>query len=121
VVAPWCESCNEREAARHYRINLHGEDPQDFYLCVECARRRERTDLWPQEGLLISDLLGRLMAGSEDASLFCPTCRQDVEDLVRYGRAGCTDCYAAFRAEVEEKLYGSVGRARHRGKVPRQI
>lgn len=121
MVIPWCDSCREREAARHFRLARYGEEPEEAFLCIECARTKEQAQGWASDGVLLSDIIARLLSSSGDASLYCPQCGQDVEDLVRYGRAGCPACYSAFQSHVEDVLYRSVGRVRHRGKAPRRM
>jgi protein arginine kinase activator len=113
-----CETCGDREAARHYRLERADGDTADFYLCLECARRKEARDLQLGENFALSDLLSHLIMADPDASFYCPGCGYDIENLVRTGRTGCPDCYAHFRAEVDRMLMGSIGHLKHLGKSP---
>lgn len=118
MVAGWCESCRERVAVWQYRMSSPDQTEQLLSLCQTCAEQKERQELWPDRDLSLCGLLARIAAGLSDTSLICPTCGLDADDLVRTGRAGCSDCYSAFIGEVEERLSRSAGRTRHRGKSP---
>jgi len=121
VVTSWCESCRERVAAWQYSIRAPGEPEHLVSLCHRCAEQKERLELWPNREVTLCGLLDRVLTGLADTSLTCPTCGLDADDLIRHGRAGCSDCYSAFIGEVEERLSRSVGRTRHRGKNPRVV
>lgn len=112
-----CETCGEREASRHLRVERSGEEAADHYLCTECLRRREAREL--QFGdLSLNDLLGHLILADPEATFYCAGCGFDLEDLVRTGRTGCPECYSHFRGQIESMLRGSIGRLRHQGKHP---
>ncbi len=113
-----CDACEEREAARHFRVEQADGEVLDAYLCLECARRRETRDLQIGEYFSISDLLSHLIMADPDASFYCGGCGFDIEDLVRTGRTGCPDCYTHFAGEIDRMLLGSIGRLKHQGKVP---
>lgn len=121
MVTFWCESCREKVAAWLYRISTPGQPDLLISLCQWCAEQKERQGLWPNREFSMCGLLSRVLKGLADTSLVCPTCGLDADDLIKYGRAGCSDCYSAFIDEVEERLSRSVGRTRHRGKSPRLV
>lgn len=111
-----CEACGARESTRHYHAAGADGEVSDSFLCTECARRHERNDLG-LHGICLSDIVGGLLLGPDEAAFICPACGHDIEDLARKGRLGCPQCYVHFRADVEELLNRSVRRTRHRGKV----
>jgi len=118
VVEVWCEACGVRQAYWRLSFRRHGTEAVELNLCPECARRKELSEFAPNLGFSLTSVLESLGGETKADPFVCPKCRQDIEDLVRQGRAGCQNCYTAFRGEVEELLLRAIGRARHVGKVP---
>lgn len=118
MVAVWCEACGVRQACWSFSRRRRGTEAVELHLCPECARRKELSELAPNLGFSLTSVLEGLDGETKADPFVCPKCRQDIEDLVRRGRAGCQNCYTAFRGEIEELLLRAIGRTRHVGKVP---
>jgi protein arginine kinase activator len=98
-------------------------------LCESCAKEKGVTD---PTGFSLADMLlsgiptsalpsnptfsskNRISSGKK-----CPTCGFGADDLNRVRRFGCSDCFQAFRPEIDLILRGMHQGITHVGKVPK--
>ena len=51
----------------------------------------------------------------------CPLCGANFAHIAQSGKIGCGECYSAFKAELEPTVIKIHGRAKHIGKVPKNL
>ncbi len=49
----------------------------------------------------------------------CPNCHTHLSEVVKKGRAGCSECYAVFRPQFEAMLSRIHSNTMHTGKIPK--
>ena len=51
----------------------------------------------------------------------CPLCKANFAQIVQSGKIGCGECYVTFKAELEPTVIKMHGRAKHVGKIPKNL
>lgn len=120
-----CDYCES--AATVFLTQLIDESIKKVCLCDDCAEKKGVTDPtgFSLADLLIHGLPHPITANSSVSSparpldrKHCPNCGFTVDDLNRVRRFGCSECYHAFRDEVELIVRGMHHGLEHQGKVP---
>lgn len=118
-----CDVCGKKKATVHL-TEIVDEQMTEMHLCEDCAREKS-VQMEQQFGL--ADLLaglsdfGKQVKDQEKAHLQCPNCGITYDDFKKYGRLGCSECYVAFRENLNvllKKIHGSI---HHLGKSPTRI
>jgi protein arginine kinase activator len=114
-----CDICGENDALIHVQQIMNGET-RELHLCAECAGSRglvEAGEGGEHIGLtnILGSIVGSLFAESEgkpgSRSSVCSSCGMSREELEESGKAGCSDCYAAFPAIIRHVLGKEGGAA----------
>ncbi|MBU6326029.1 MAG: UvrB/UvrC motif-containing protein [Verrucomicrobia bacterium] len=120
-----CNFCNQK--ATVFLTQLADGQMKKVCLCENCAKEKGVTD---PTGFSLADML---ISGVSTSALVpsttyspgrsggkkCPNCGFSLDDLNRIRRFGCSECFQAFRSEVELILRGMHQGGSHVGKVPR--
>ncbi|MBQ8208879.1 MAG: UvrB/UvrC motif-containing protein [Clostridia bacterium] len=127
-----CEKCKKNNAAFFFEENINGKK-RSFALCSSCAEEMKKNgELQSGESLFDSlgfpsslhdSLFGSLFASPAKAMQIgtkktCPGCGSTLEDFRRLGKAGCSECYRTFSAELEPTIRSIHGNAKHTGRAP---
>ena len=127
-----CEQCKKRTATVFYNENINGKT-NSFSLCGECAAKirdkgeiREITSMVHSfadpfcsvHDSLFHDFFGFPMGGRKTEDKKCPTCGTTFQTISQNGKAGCADCYTAFRQEFDSLITSLHGSTLHRGEAP---
>ncbi len=109
-----CEECGEREATVQVTTVINGETTTRN-LCRECVKKY-------QQGGDISSLLAAILSSMYKAKASggktCPQCGMTLEEFNSGGMFGCSECYRAFREELDPMLNRIQGRVQHAGRRP---
>jgi protein arginine kinase activator len=120
-----CDFCDQK--ATVFLTQLIEGQMKKVCLCESCAKTKGVTD---PTGFSLADML---LSGMPTSALVanapfvptrsgggkkCPNCGFSVDDLNRVRRFGCSECFQAFRPEVELILRGMHQGVTHVGKVP---
>ena len=65
--------------------------------------------------------LEHLTPGYESEHKSCRLCGAVFAELIKSNKIGCGECYTAFKAELEPTVIKMHGRAKHTGKVPKNL
>lgn len=118
-----CQHCKKNEATTHVKTMINGEYAE-YRLCPECAHELGYDTMFPDfsadfGGLLSSFFSNALPARSGAAR--CKTCGSTLNDIKRYGKVGCADCYDTFFSELMPTIRSVHGNTEHKGKHPAEI
>lgn len=127
-----CEKCKKNNATFFFEENINGKK-RSLALCGDCAEEMKKNGEL-QSGDSLFDTLGFTpsLHDSLFGSLFtspsgvkhigavksCPACGSTLEDFRRLGKAGCSECYRTFSAELDGTIRSIHGNARHTGRAP---
>jgi len=116
-----CEKCLKRQATVHMQKNIYGQITE-IHLCQDCAGQSDSPLSFEQflHGLL--DVFGAIpenvSSHKTEVKHRCSVCSLPYEDFKRTGKLGCSECYQAFRREMDPILKNIQGSNRHEGKYP---
>ena len=123
-----CEKCNKNIANVYLKNNINGNITESR-LCSSCAAGiygQNYMDLFG--GGFESDIFNLFNLNKTPASLpfvaekqTCPMCGWSFQDIIKSGKAGCGECYAAFKNELEPSVIRIHGTAKHTGKIPKNM
>jgi protein arginine kinase activator len=129
-----CDQC-EQEATVHELRVVNGKKVER-HLCQKCARK-QGIDI-PQASISVPELIEKYMQHAVQAAkeaksetpaakpapvktASCPSCATTYVEFRQTGLLGCSDCYAAFEAQLGPLLERAhEGGAHHVGKMPRR-
>jgi len=115
-----CDACGKKEATVHL-TEIVNEKMTKLHLCEACAKDKGAE---MEEHFGLSDLLAGLAdLGSHVepeaiAMIKCQACGFTYQDFKKVGRFGCSECYEAFKKQLDPLLKRIHGANRHIGKVP---
>lgn len=115
-----CDLCGAKKATVHL-TEIVDEQMTELHLCEDCAREKS-VQMEQQFGL--ADLLagladfGQQVKNVEKVKAQCPNCGMTYEDFRKFGRLGCSECYNAFREQLNVLLKKIHGSNQHLGKAP---
>ncbi|RCX09982.1 protein arginine kinase activator [Anaerobacterium chartisolvens] len=120
-----CQRCQKRNASVHFTQIINNKKTE-MYLCEQCARENEKSDINMGAPLGLNDLLTGLlginpnvhMGEAAPEQIHCEKCGMTYEEFQRTGKFGCSDCYEVFEQKLGplfKRLHGSTG---HVGKIP---
>ena len=115
-----CDACGKKEATVHL-TEIVNEKITKLHLCESCAKDKGAE---MEEHFGLSDLLAGLadLGAHAEPELMtvikCPACGFTYQDFKKAGRFGCSECYEAFRKQLDPLLKRIHGSNRHIGKVP---
>lgn len=120
-----CQICEQNTASIHVQ-QIIGNEVVELHLCEKCAQQRGITS----EGDKIELSLSQLLTGLVDTPASgksgkpadrCPTCGLTLADFRKDGKLGCSECYTAFKREIEIFLQNTSGTIHHKGKYPARL
>ena len=118
-----CEKCGKNAATVYEKYNINGTISENR-LCQHCANKNN-INLFEHNlnGLDLFNALsfGQLSPGYNAERKTCAVCGVNFAQLVHSGKIGCGECYSAFKAELEPTVIKLHGRAKHTGKVPKNL
>lgn len=127
-----CEKCKKNNASFFFEENINGKK-RSLALCNDCAEEMKRsgelqmgTSLFDTAFIPSSfhnDIFGGLFSQSETLSKStgaksCSGCGYTFAEFRRVGKAGCSQCYSTFAAELAPSIRSIHGNAKHIGRAP---
>lgn len=118
-----CEKCGKNTATIYIKNNINGSISESR-LCTQCANKSNMN--WLESNISGFDLFnvlnfGKLASAPVAERKVCTLCGADFEQIVKSGRIGCGECYKTFKAELEPTVIKMHGRAKHIGKIPKNL
>ena len=121
-----CQYCDKNNATIHYTEVINGQ-VKKIHICENCAKTKGIDAGLP---FSFSDVFSALSKGLEkisslpnaatDASLQCPGCNLQIQELMNQGRMGCAQCYETFESILNDILTNVQKSPCHVGKMPRK-
>lgn len=124
-----CENCKKNIANTYFKQTVNGKTSEVF-LCSECASKLGVNQSVASNmdfgfGDLINEFFSpyyqtKAMPGKtkrEDRTV-CSVCSMTEEEFFRSGKAGCENCYSAFKNRLTPLLNKIHGNKKHGGKKP---
>jgi len=120
-----CQICEENTASIHVQ-QIMGNEVVELHLCEKCAQKRGISSGGASIELSLSQLLTGLVdteatGKSEKSADRCPNCGLTLVEFRKDGKLGCSECYTAFKREIEIFLQNTSGTIRHKGKYPARL
>lgn len=118
-----CDACGSKKATVHL-TEIVDEQITELHLCEDCAREKS-VQMEQQFGL--ADLLagladfGKQNKETDKAKIKCSNCSLSYDDFRKFGRLGCSECYASFRDSLSALLKKIHGSNQHLGKAPLKL
>lgn len=116
-----CDMCHKNNSTVHL-TEIIDNQVTELHLCEECARKKS-AEMEQHFGL--ADLLagladfGKSVADVKGGEIVkCKNCGLTFEDFKKIGRLGCSECYSAFKSNLEPLLKRIHGSTHHIGKAP---
>ena len=109
-----CDVCKGRSSSVHVQ-KISAGAITDYYLCTECAVKlgyAKRVNQFDPDGNK------DVHYTEKDIGRRCPCCGCTIQDVVSMGVAGCSECYTAFRDNIQEIVRQIHGEAKYSGHVP---
>jgi protein arginine kinase activator len=128
-----CQECHERPATLHFTKILNGEKTE-IHICDTCAKENEELSMFSHAGFSFNSLLSGLLnfeASFKDKTpntfpksevIQCERCKLTLQQFVKTGRFGCSNCYRMFQGQLDPVLKRlHSGNTSHAGKIPKRI
>lgn len=98
-----CEKCGKNPATVMYTQILNGQK-SSINICSACAGKES-----------IFDNFGSLLSFNHigQSAAVCSVCKTSLSEFNRSGRAGCGNCYTAFRQHADAMLRKIHGTSQH--------
>ena len=122
-----CNKCNKNPATIHMQQFVLGQKTE-LHFCQECAFIFGHPEMpFPLENMfkgVLEQMHAKLFVpGPQPASqsaLVCRSCGLTGDELKKYGKLGCRECYRWFANEVSVILKNVQSSTRHEGKFPKR-
>ncbi len=124
-----CDECGRQEATIHI-MQVGPEGRIERNLCEGCAANygEKFYGSFQKKDMSINEFLQGVFCGVQpekqvlkENGLVCPNCGMHYETFQKSGRIGCSECYAAFRQQLEPILRRVHGTNIHKGKIPHRF
>lgn len=134
-----CDDCKQRPAIVHISQVINGQN-SELHLCQECANRRSGGQFWVNPNFLALNILSNLVhpqtsspsalgqsgqAGQlkpVEKNLYligqCASCGLAYQQFLNSSLLGCSNCYTAFKQQLETLMKQFQAGLRHQGKIP---
>ena len=109
-----CEECGERDATVMVTTVINGETTTRN-LCRECVKKYQQGG---DISTLLAAILSSMYKAKESGGKTCPKCGMTLSEFNSGGMFGCSECYSAFREELDPMLNRIQGRVQHAGRRP---
>ena len=109
-----CEKCGKYHATTHIRTVVNGV-AKEQNLCDYCAAG-EGLNVTPKS--IFASMFGEMLELKPQNMKRCPVCNSSFNDIAKSGKAGCSECYKTFKAELLPYLKRVHGSTHHIGKSP---
>ena len=116
-----CEKCGNNAATVYIKNNING-NISESRMCQSCANINSLSG----HNLSGFDLFnavnfGQLSPDYNAERKTCKLCGANFAQLVKSGKIGCGECYQTFKSELSPTVMKMHGRAKHTGKVPKNL
>ncbi len=122
-----CEKCGKFDANTHITKVINGiktemhlcsncaEENQDFF-CFKSGFDQDFDNLF--SGFWHTPQLGQVNFSQNAVTERCETCGTDINEFLKTGKPGCTQCYTVFSKYFIRPLKQIHGSTKHTGKIP---
>lgn len=130
-----CQICHVRQATVHF-TNIVNNQKVEMHLCEQCAN--EKGQLGFAFPISINGLIAGLLGfdvnnenngiNTQDSylrampkALRCEKCGMTIDEFLKIGKLGCSNCYTAFEEKLNPLIRRLQGSIEHNGKVPGKL
>lgn len=116
-----CQHCNNNEATTYIKKNINGK-VTEMHLCSECAAELGVMEEFSPESFFNDTFFGNFLGAGVPAMNIlsgidhCEYCGSTFNDIVKYGRVGCANCYSKFEDRLQSSITKMHGNVKHIGK-----
>lgn len=111
-----CEICKHNYATTIVSKTVNGQTTST-HMCAECALKTGYSNLFGDF------TLNHIMSSMDKRDSFpqkkCSKCGATFEEILSYGKIGCSNCYNTFNKELIPTIQKIHGNALHVGKKPK--
>jgi len=132
-----CELCHMRPARVHF-TNIVNNQKVEMHICEQCANEKAQLSFafpsFPANlNGLITELLGFDIDSGSSAKFQnqylgtiprrkqCEKCGMTLDEFLKAGKVGCSNCYTAFDEKLNPLIRRLQGSVKHNGKVPANV
>ncbi|NLD87672.1 MAG: hypothetical protein GX633_05390 [Clostridiales bacterium] len=110
-----CEKCGKNEVTVYVKSVINGAVTEKR-LCSKCAA--EENAVFPSD--IFSDMFSLKMPKADTGAetLRCPLCGSAGREIIKSGKAGCSECYSIFNKIMTSMTHRIHGSAKHTGSLP---
>ncbi len=115
-----CNCCKKTEAVFSIEHVFAGVS-KNIYLCRECASKIGLDKFSDNVEISITNILKKdekINKKEFKSSRFCPTCGQNLSDIIIKQKIACLDCFTVFEKEIKEFLHTKKTDIKYTGKIP---
>lgn len=120
-----CDFCHERDAVIFLEQVSGDGQKRKINMCMECAIERgissDPKSIESSIGDLFRELADITKKLKADAERLCPVCGTSVGFMRKTMTAGCPECYAIFKADVEKLLNSKNISGKYTGSMPARL
>ena len=109
-----CENCEEAEAIIHH-VLVKNNQVIHHHLCEPCAAKLKGSKL--EESSPVSKALSTISEIASEDSGECPGCESKLEDFLKAGRLGCSECYTTFEDDISRIIKRIHSNDQHSGRT----
>lgn len=115
-----CDICKKKQATVHITEIINNK-MTELHLCEDCAKEKS---FQMEQHFGLADLLAGLsdievsLKEDQQSVLKCSNCGLSYEDFRKIGRLGCSQCYDAFKENLEPLLKRIHRATKHFGSAP---
>lgn len=125
-----CEKCKLKRAT----VFFAELDRTRHALCPACAGEAKKDTVNAENGIFATytpvTYMYELVHNSnriyynkyaDTASLICPTCKTDINDVLASGKMGCTQCYKVFTGSIQFSDFKQPTYSIFNSKIPKRF
>ena len=122
-----CQRCNKYEANTHITKIINGVKTE-MYLCPQCAGESGEVSSFEFgfdkefenffSGFFGGAQLGAASSRQTSVQKNCPLCGTSLDEILKYGKLGCSECYKTYADYLIRPLKQIHGAGGHTGKIP---
>mgnify|MGYP000152990068 FL=1 len=132
-----CELCHMRPATVHF-TNIVNNQKVEMHICEQCANEKAQFGfVFPSFSTSLNGLITELLGFDIDSGNSpkfqnqyletltrrkqCEKCGMTMEEFLKVGKVGCSNCYTAFEEKLNPLIRRLQGSVKHNGKVPDNV
>ncbi|HAO29886.1 MAG TPA: DNA helicase UvrBC [Treponema sp.] len=120
-----CDFCHEREPVIYLEQVAPNGQKRKINLCMECAIEHgispDPKSIESSIGQLFKELSEKAKHIEEENARMCPVCGTTLLEIKQTAKAGCPECYAIFKDNIQHYLDVKGVRGTYTGTMPTRL